>query len=85
MNKEIFVSFVHGFQDLSKPREGFFRPALWKNGKEEKIFSYPFPRTIQDFSGAQYPIEGEGPMDSASDFEGGLPRFGFTGLEISGD
>ena len=83
MNKEFFVSFVHGFQDFNKPKSGTLRPALWKQGKEEKIFSYPFPRNPQDFRDAQYSIEGEGPSNSASDFEKKLPRFGLTGLEIS--
>jgi len=75
MNREFFVSFVHGFQDLSKSKSGSLCPALWKQGKEEKIFSYPFPRIPQDFCDAQYSIEGEDPI-SALDFEGKLPRYG---------
>lgn len=76
----LYVSFVHGYQDLSINLAETHRPALWHlNGTEQQVFSYPFPRNVDDFSVYSKLIVGEQPYASAKNFKK-LPRFGLTGL-----
>jgi len=85
MADSVFVTFVHGYEDLDFEIDRDDLPALWRvNGAGTETFRYPFPRNIADFHDAGSLIAGAMPKADAEEFKR-LPRFGFTGAALCGD
>jgi|GEM_PF-1557727 len=75
-----FVSFVHGYEDLSLRISEPTLPALARiEASKPTVFRYPFPRTPADFREFAFDFVGEMPHGDAVEFPR-LPRFGLTGL-----
>ena len=78
--KPTIVSFVHGFENLGKPRGDRERPGLVVIDDEGmRTYDYFFPRNPEDFSKVEDFLAGEMPLGGSLNFEK-LPRFGLTGL-----
>lgn len=79
-DREICVSFVHGFHDHVPADQDGPRPALWTIDRVgEHTFDYYFLLKPADFDRVPYPIIGEGPGPRSA-CPGWRPRYGFTGL-----
>lgn len=75
---KLVCTFVHGYEGEFHPNKPL--PALIvDDGERSQFFEYDFPRNPAEFRKTSLNITGEGPLDSAKNFEA-LPRFGFTGL-----
>jgi hypothetical protein len=82
----IFVSFVHGYNDVDLEIAGPDYPALWVVEKSGScVLSYPMPRNVSDFRDIHRElIVGDMPEGDVPDFKR-LPRFGFCGLSLTAD
>lgn len=79
IDRTIVTSFVHGYEDLDFNDPEEVKPSLWCIGKEEKVYSYPFPRNVEDFNQIGSLLAGKKPLAGAKNFKK-LPRYGLTGL-----
>ena len=85
MADSVFVTFVHGYEDLDFEVGRDDLPALWRvNGAGTETFRYPFPRNVADFHAAGSLIAGAMPAANTPEFKR-LPRFGLTGAALRGD
>lgn len=83
--EKIFVSFVHGYNDIDLNIPEKKHPALWCfKDNDKKIYDYYFPRNASDFIFHKDLIAGPLPDKSIPDYKK-LPRFGLTGLSMEGD
>lgn len=83
--ENIFVSFVHGYNNINISIPEKKHPALWLITEEhEKIYHYYFPRNVSDFMLHKNLIAGPLPDEKIPDYKK-LPRFGLTGIAHQGD
>lgn len=82
----IFVSFVHGYNDVNLEIAGPEYPSLWiVDDQGSRVLDYPMPRNVSDFRDVHRGlIAGELPGADTPDFHR-IPRFGFRGLSLVGD